>query len=95
MFCIVLKCFYLCLVNRKKGIPKNSIIKTYKTKVMKKQSTNLFTTMSKEAVENLTTEVKETLATGIDGDQKKSFGSLDLWNIYRQRRVSALRRVIA
>jgi len=58
---------------------------------MKKQSNNLFTQMSKEEVTNLTNQVKETLATGLNS-HSRAFGSLDLWNIHRQRRTLAGRR---
>ena len=58
---------------------------------MKKQSNNLFTQISKEEVENLTQLVKETLAPGLAG-QSRSFTSLDLWNIHRQRRTLSGRR---
>lgn len=57
---------------------------------MKKQTTTLFTQMSKEETENLTKEVKETLAFG--HSQSRVFSSMDLWNIHRQRRTLAGRR---
>ena len=59
---------------------------------MKKQSTTLFTQMSNSTVENLTQVVKETLAIGVVGSQAKTFTSLDLWNIHRQRKSLAYRR---
>ena len=58
---------------------------------MKKQS-NGFNQLSKTALENLTQEVKETLATGFIGNQTKTFTSVDLWNIHRQRRTVSYRR---
>lgn len=58
---------------------------------MKKQSNTLFTPISKKEVENLTQQVKETLATGLSIHNRK-FSSLDLWNIHRQRRTLAGRR---
>jgi hypothetical protein len=58
---------------------------------MKKESPSLFTEMSKSAVANLTQVVKETLAT----NQQRSFGSVDLWNIHRQRRSASARRQFA
>ena len=61
---------------------------------MKKQSSNLFTAMSKTAVENLSQEVKETLATGIAGNHK-TFTTIDMWNIHRQRKTMAQRRQFA
>lgn len=58
---------------------------------MKKQSNNLFTQISKEETEILTQQVKETLATGLNS-HSRTFGSLDLWNIHRQRKTMAGRR---
>ncbi|MDP4264082.1 MAG: hypothetical protein Q8941_16260 [Bacteroidota bacterium] len=41
--------------------------------------------MDKEELLKLVTEVKETVATVIDlpGDNKKTFGPVDMWNIRR------------
>lgn len=61
---------------------------------MKKQS-NGFNQLNKTALENLTQEVKETLATGFGGSQTKTFSSVDLWNIHRQRRTLSSRRQFA
>ncbi len=61
---------------------------------MKAQSIVLFTQLSKEALENLTTEVKETLATELTGNNK-SFKAVDLWNIQRQRKQFVQRRHFA
>lgn len=61
---------------------------------MKKQSLSLFTEMSKTAVENLSQEVKETLATGISSN-RKPFTTIDMWNIHRQRKTMAQRRQFA
>ena len=58
---------------------------------MKKHSNTLFTQISKEEVANLTQQVKETVATGLNG-QSRTFGSLDLWNIHRQRKTLSGRR---
>ena len=44
------------------------------------------------AVENLTQVVKETLAIGFVANQTKTFTTLDLWNIHRQRKNLAYRR---
>jgi len=41
--------------------------------------------LSREELEKMTTEVKETLAFG-SLDQNKIFSSVDLWNIQRHRR---------
>ena len=61
---------------------------------MKQQSTALFTQLNKQEVENLTMVVKETLATGFVG-QTKTFSSVDLWNIQRQRKGFSGRRCFA
>jgi len=62
---------------------------------MKTQSTNLFTQISKTAVENLTMEVKETLALGYDHSHSKTFSAAELWNIQRQRKSLNQRRRFA
>lgn len=61
---------------------------------MKHQSNTLFTQLNKQEVENLTSEVKETLALGITATHK-TFSAVDLWNIHRQRRSTAGRRSLA
>lgn len=73
---------------------KKKSFKTYKNKVMKKQS-NLFNELNKTSVENLAQEVKETLAIGHAQTGSKPFGSIDLWNIHRQRRNLSQRRQFA
>ena len=98
MCCIVLKYSYLCVVNVRKGkkhqalTKKKKHLKLIEIKIMKKQASNLFTAMSNTVVENLTQVVKETLATGLAGNQRKTFTSFDLWNIHRQRKNLAYRR---
>ena len=59
---------------------------------MKKQSNNLFTTISTEMVKNLTTVVEETLATGYNQSKTKIFTAADLWNIQRQGKSRTQRR---
>ena len=59
---------------------------------MKKHSENLFTQISKEEVENLSQQVKETIAFDQCNNNTRSFSSTDLWNIHRQRRTMAGRR---
>ncbi|MEO5892398.1 MAG: hypothetical protein ABIQ31_19270 [Ferruginibacter sp.] len=59
---------------------------------MKKQSNNLFAAISTQMVENLTTVVKETLATGFNQPKGKIFTAADLWNIQRQNRSRTQRR---
>lgn len=51
---------------------------------MNTQSTTLFTQLSKEHLQDLTTEVKETLATVTT--HVKTFSAADMWNIQRQRK---------
>lgn len=59
---------------------------------MKTQLTNILTPMSKTAIANLTTEVKETLARGFDEKNGKTFSAAELWNIQRQHRTTTQRR---
>ncbi|MEP7143552.1 MAG: hypothetical protein ABI707_11810 [Ferruginibacter sp.] len=59
---------------------------------MKKQSTNLFATISTELVKNLTTIVKETVVKGYNQPQSKIFTAGDLWNIQRQGKTRTQRR---
>ncbi|MEP7143555.1 MAG: hypothetical protein ABI707_11825 [Ferruginibacter sp.] len=60
---------------------------------MKKQSTGLFIQMSAQQLENLTSEVKETLAIGFDQHKSKIFTAADLWNIQRQGKSRTQRRM--
>ena len=60
---------------------------------MKKQSTSLFTQMSKEQFENLTTVVNETLVAGFISPARKTFTTVDLWNIQRQGKTRIQRRL--
>ncbi len=69
--------------------------KTYKFLIMKSQLTNLFNQISKTQVENLTMEVKETLAVGYNPNQSKTFSAAELWNIQRQRKSINQRRRFA
>jgi hypothetical protein len=69
-------------------ILKHNISNIIKTKVMKKQTPNQFSPITKEQTEKLTAVVKETLALG----QAKTFSSADLWNIQRRGRTMMSRR---
>ena len=89
MFCIVLN-YTLSLCNKREKKPVTH--KKLKYKVMKQQSNSLFTQLNKQELESLTTVVKETLATGISSATHKTFSTVDLWNIHRQRRSLACRR---
>jgi hypothetical protein len=57
---------------------------------MKKQTTNQFSSISKEQTEQLTTVVNETIALGVI--PAKIFSSADLWNIQRRGRTMMSRR---
>ena len=59
---------------------------------MKKQSNTLFTYLNIEQVENLTSIVKETLATNVSTKSNKTFSAADLWNIQRQKKGFVQRR---
>lgn len=55
-----------------------------------KKNIQLFSNLTKDQVEQLTTEVKETVAIGYT--TVKQFGSVDMWNLRRQRRSLSTRR---
>jgi hypothetical protein len=59
---------------------------------MKRQSNTLFTYLSNEQVNNLTSIVKETLAKGVSPISSKTFSAADLWNIQRQKKGLLQRR---
>ena len=59
---------------------------------MKKQSDNLFETISNEKAQTLTNLVNETLATNFNHPNSKTFTAVDLWNIQRKRTTSLQRR---
>ncbi|MGC4100639.1 hypothetical protein [Ferruginibacter sp.] len=59
---------------------------------MKTTTNKLGVTMSKEELEVITKEVKETLAFDYL-KQNKHFGSVDLWNIQRRRKGIHSRRM--
>ena len=59
---------------------------------MKKQSTSLFTQISTNQFEYLTTIVNETLATEFSNTKDKKFTAADLWNIQRQGKRRIQRR---
>ena len=68
------------------------LLKTIKLNKMKKQSNNIFTAISKENVQNLTSIVKETLAAGFNMPSK-TFTAAQLWNIQRQGKSRTQRRL--
>jgi hypothetical protein len=57
---------------------------------MKTTTNRLKVTISRKELEVMTGEVKETLA--LDYNRHKSFTSIDLWNIQRQRKQTTVRR---
>lgn len=61
---------------------------------MTKQQHNSFIPISKTALEELTKEVKETIAMDIAVRQEKIFSSADLWNLHRNKRKVAIRKFI-
>ncbi len=68
----------------------NQPIKYFK---MRTQLTSLFTTLNSTALENLTREIKETVATGIQvRNVKPVFTAANLWNIHNMRRERTSRR---
>ena len=98
MCCIVLKRYYLCVIKvsnvGEPGLTKEQeATKRIKLKVMKKQSNNNFTQISKEHTNELTTVVNETLAVGFV--PVKTFTSFDLWNIQRRSKTMMYRRHVA
>ena len=68
----------------------NQPIKYFK---MRTQLTSLFTTLNTTEFENLTREIKETVATGIQvRNVKPVFTAANLWNIHNMRRERTARR---
>lgn len=59
---------------------------------MKKLCNRLFNQMSNEQVENLTSLVNETLATGMSHPKSKFFTPVDLWNIQRLGKYTLQKR---
>jgi hypothetical protein len=61
---------------------------------MKMQSIRLLSPLSEASVINLTTEVKEVLATGYKKSKGRILSNADLWNIQRRQKARVLRRYI-
>ena len=59
---------------------------------MKRQSNILLLPVSRQVITNLTTEVKETLATGHKKTTARSLTTVDLWNIQRRQKIRSQRR---
>lgn len=86
MFCIVPNKSHLCVVNVNKHCKtsqRETLIKRpQKIIVMKTQTTNFFNELNAKALNELTTEVKETLATNVDSN-KSTLKAIDFWNLQR------------
>lgn len=59
---------------------------------MKTQNTNFFQQLGQDHLNNLVKEVKETVATGININNKNAFGAVDYWKIQRSRKTRLVRR---
>ena len=59
-----------------------------------KTSINIFNRLTRTEINNLTAEVKETIADLQSHKPLKHFGTADLWNIQRRRRNTMLRRYL-
>ncbi len=59
---------------------------------MKKQSDNLFETMSNEKIQHHLGSVNETLSGGFNQTNNKVFTAVDLWNIQRNGTSSLQKR---
>ncbi len=60
---------------------------------MKTQNTNFFQSLEKDQLGQLTTEVKETVATEVAVlNNKNVFGAVDYWNLQKMRRNRIVRR---
>jgi hypothetical protein len=59
---------------------------------MKRSNTSLFTQLSKEELNNLTSTANEVIAFDCKNSNNKIFSAADLWNIQRQRRSFVQRR---
>lgn len=59
---------------------------------MNTQNTNFFKQLGQEQLNNLTKEVKETVALGININNKNVFGAVDYWKMQRNRRTRIVRR---
>ena len=53
---------------------------------MKFQSNRLLESLTENEIRDLTSEVKETLATEAVNEKKKVFSAAQLWDIYRRRK---------
>jgi hypothetical protein len=65
--------------------------KTYKINIMKSLSQTLFNKAGKTTGKNSVTGMEENPEKAISGSQSKTFSSVDMWNIHRQRRSIVIR----
>lgn len=69
------------------------LIITIKIKIMTKQKSNYpLVELSKQQVENLIKDEKEIVAVDFFNGNNKIFGTVDLWNIQRQRKIRIPKR---
>ncbi len=74
---------------------RNNRSNTFNKQIMKTQNTNFLASLGKADVDNLTKEVKETIATGIAPvNQKTVFSAADYWNLQRMRKSRTGRRYL-
>ncbi len=74
---------------------RNNHSNTFNKQIMKTQNTIFLASLSKADVDNLTKEVKETIATGIAPvNQKAVFSAADYWNLQRIRKNRTGRRYL-
>jgi hypothetical protein len=80
------------ILQRNKG---NNIASAVKKESMKANNNITLVEINENEMRELTKEVKETIATGIDIDlnEKPMFSAADLWNIQRTRRIRQGRRM--
>ncbi len=58
---------------------------------MKTQSQNLFKVTGKTSTDSLNSLVPEPGVKSVNNSQSKTFSSVDLWNIHRQRKTIVIR----
>ncbi len=61
---------------------------------MKKSFNSLFAQLNNSSLENLTKEVKETIAFSLTKPNSRSFTAADLWNIQRHTKSRVKRRFL-
>lgn len=61
---------------------------------MRTDNNNLLASISSDHMNQMVKEVKETVATGINGSDKQVFSAAELWRIQNTRRMRVQRRSI-